>query len=245
MSAWRGNECPECNVFRSARPSVPPPPVLHPPKCYITMHAGCYDSNRSSVASKYPYSHHLSKSPFLFLPLTVNPRPPAAFHMPINQHPITHNQGILTRQRVDLRHWALSAIRRASAGCGEAKKKEGQVGSQQQHPPPPQLHPSLLRALCLYAAACVPATPTSFSMTCILPSEAADIVWEVDWVREKERERPVGLCRITNVAGKVQEVFSSLPNSDRVKNLVLFCGTGKINTRANHLYEMLEFVLFC
>lgn len=96
-------------------------------------------------------------------------------------------QGILMRQRVDVRDWVLSAMKSSGVAMGRAGAFLG-------------LHPSLVRVVCLYAAACV--TPDAagddgevggmgrermasvFVMTPILPTEVAKIVRAVDWVRE-------------------------------------------------------------
>lgn len=91
------------------------------------------------------------------------------------------------RQRVDVRDWVLSAMKSSAVAVG---RDGGFLG----------LHPSLVRVVCLYAAACV--TPdaagddgevggmgrekiaSGFVMTPILPTEVVKIVREVEWVRE-------------------------------------------------------------
>lgn len=96
------------------------------------------------------------------------------------------------RQRVDVRDWVLSAIKSSGVTMGRARgSSEGSFLG---------LHPSLVRVVCLYAAACV--TPDSagedgevggtgreriasvFVMTPILPTEVVKIVSGVDWVSE-------------------------------------------------------------
>ena len=106
-------------------------------------------------------------------------------------------QGILMRHRVDLREWVLSTIR-ASGGWAEggtgAGAGSGKSGGRGAGGTVQSLHPSLLRVVCLFAAACVapphPMSPTpgegggsTFVMKPVLPMDVMEIVQAVDWVR--------------------------------------------------------------
>ncbi|CAM9991770.1 unnamed protein product [Ectocarpus sp. 4 AP-2014] len=97
-------------------------------------------------------------------------------------------QGLLVRCRVDLRDWVLSTILGAGNGTttsisSSRSSRGGAPGGKV------DLHPSLLRVVCLYAKACVApdlgagdGAGKAFVMTALLPTEIAEIVQAVDWV---------------------------------------------------------------
>lgn len=101
-------------------------------------------------------------------------------------------QGMLVRHRVDVREWVLSTIK-ASSSPSQAAERMGDSSAQHT-----SLHPSLLRVVCLYAAACVApvamgpslgssARPQPFVMAPIVPTEITEIVHAIDWVRQTRK----------------------------------------------------------
>ncbi|CAN0034400.1 unnamed protein product, partial [Ectocarpus sp. 12 AP-2014] len=94
-------------------------------------------------------------------------------------------QGLLVRCRVDLRDWVLSTI----LGSGTAATSSSSSSRGSRAPGGKvDLHPSLLRVVCLYAKACVApdlgagdGAGKAFVMTALLPTEIAEIVQAVDW----------------------------------------------------------------
>ena len=188
------------------------PIPYHTMPCHVTHNVQYQTTLYHPTQRRHPSPLHYPPLPFPShtIPSSINQR--STRRMPshlIPSHPIAwsrpcpaaihqnEQQGILMRQRVDVKEWVLSAIARSGTGTGiRARGRRGLA-----------LHPSLLRVVCLYASACIPTSPPGrrasailagqgavsavaataddFTMTPIFPTEVTEIVRAVDWVRGK------------------------------------------------------------